>query len=411
MADRVYDRDSTLESPESGPIVKVAGQTSVFQDFSISDKSLQESGMLKRAAALFFVCASIAVGMSCSTSSSRYLYAAIPTSNEIAVYREDPNSGGLIQIVGSPLTVGPAVQSLAMHPSGKYLYAANSGQNTVSFFDIEGGGSLTENPPRQNTGSSPTLLAIDSAGAYLYVANSGSFDISVFSIGSTGLLTAIPQCTSSGNCSATAPIGMSAINMAVAPSGNVLYVTGPGIGSQGAIQAFPLTKGVLGTPITGSPYTTGSGPYGLAIAPGGGFLYTANKLDNSISEFTINSDGSLTQMANSPIGETYTSPVAALIDKSGSYLYVANQGNGNLTGYSIGSDGSLTLLSTSPFITATEPTALAGDPGGGYLFVGNQASSPSIQSFSLAQSTGTLTSVATYGITGTGATSSMVLTP
>jgi 6-phosphogluconolactonase (cycloisomerase 2 family) len=90
---------------------------------------------------------------------------------------------------------------------------------------------------------------------------------------------------------------------------------------------------------------------------------------------------------------------------------VANQGNGNLTGYSIGSDGSLTLLSTSPFITATEPTALAGDPGGGYLFVGNQTSSPSIQSFGLAKSTGTLTSVATYSVTGTGATTSMVLTP
>jgi 6-phosphogluconolactonase len=199
--------------------------------------------------------------------------------------------------------------------------------------------------------------------------------------------------------------------MAIAPSGNVLYVTGTGIGSQGAIEAFPLASGQLGTPITGSPYTTGSGPYGLAIAPGGGFLYTANKLDNSISEFTINSDGSLSQMANSPIGETYTSPVAALVDKSGTYLYVANQGNGNLTGYSIGTDGSLTLLSTSPFITATEPTTIGADPGGGYLFVGNQTTSPSLQSFSLAKSSGTLTSVASYTITGTGAATSIVLTP
>jgi 6-phosphogluconolactonase len=367
--------------------------------------------MLKRAVALFLVCVSIALWMSCGSSSSRYLYAAIPSSNEIAVYREDPNSGGLIQVVGSPLTAGPAVQSLAMHPSGKYLYAANAGQNTVSLFDIEGGGSLTEVTPRQSTGSAPTLVAIDPAGAYLYVANSGTFDISVFSIGSTGGLTAVPQCTSSGICSATALIGMSALNMAVAPSGNVLYVTGPGIGSQGAIQAYPLNNGTLGTPITGSPYTTGSGPSGLAISPNGGFLYTANRLDGSISEFTINSDGSLTQMANSPIGETYTSPQAALIDKSGSYLYVANQGNGNLIGYSIGSNGSLTLLGSSPFITGTEPSTLAGDPGGGYLFVGNQASSPSIQSFSLATSSGTLTSVATYGVTGAGEVTSMVLTP
>jgi len=363
--------------------------------------------MLKKAAALFLALGSIAIWEGCGSTSSRYVYAAIPSSNEIVAYREDPNSGALIQLAGSPMVAGPGVQALAMHPSGQYLYAANSGQNNVSIYAIASG-ALTEKTPRMTVGTSPTLLALDAAGKFLYVANSGSFDISVFSINSDGTLTAVTQCTSSGNCSATAPIGMSAINMAVAPSGNILYITGQCI--EGCIEAFPLTQGQLGTPLAGSPYTTGTNPYGLAIAPGGGFLYTANKLDNSISEFTINSDGSLSQFSNSPIGETYTSPVAALIDKSGKYLYVANQGNGNLIGYSIGSDGSLTLLSGSPFITGTEPNVLASDPGGGYLFVGYGAS-PALQSFSLATSSGTLTSVSTYTLSGAGAPTSMVVTP
>ena len=90
----------------------------------------------------------------------------------------------------------------------------------------------------------------------------------------------------------------------------------------------------------GTPFQTGKTPFGLTIDPGGKFLYTANsEPDNSISEFTINSDGSLTQLANSPVGESYSSPVALLVDKSGKYLYVANQGSSNLAGYSIGSDG------------------------------------------------------------------------
>ena len=62
--------------------------------------------MLKKAAALFFVCASIAICVSCSTTANRYLYAAIPggAAGEIVAYREDPNSGALTQLAGSPIT-------------------------------------------------------------------------------------------------------------------------------------------------------------------------------------------------------------------------------------------------------------------------------------------------------------------
>jgi len=363
--------------------------------------------MLKRAAALLLVCACIALGVSCSsTSSNRYLFAALPTSNAIVVYREDPNSGGLVQLVGSPVTAGPAVQSLAMHPTGKFLFAANSAQNNVSVYSISNG-SLTESATRTPAGTSPTLLAIDPAGSFLYVANAGSFDISVFAIAQTnGTVSLNPVTQLSG---ATAPIGLSAINMAVAPSGSVLYVTGQG--TQGFIEAFPLNQGVLGMQLAGSPYITGDNPYGLAIAPGGGFLYTSNKTDSSISEFTINSGGTLTQLANSPITEVYNSPVSLVIDKSGKYLYAANQGNGNVIGYSIGSDGSLTLLSTSPYVTGTQPNFLAADPAGGYIFVGYGTSPPALQSFSLGGSSGTLTSVGAYPLTGSGAPTSIVVSP
>ena len=366
--------------------------------------------MLKRAAALLLVGASIAMWTGCGSTSNRYLYAAIPTSNEIVIFREDPASGGLIQLAGSPVTAGPGVQSLAMHPSGKFLYAANSGQNNVSAYTIASNGSITE-MTRVNAGTAPTLAAMDPSGNFLYVGNSGSFDISVFSIGASGALSPVSQCTSTGTCSATAPIGLSALNMAVAPSGNFLYVTGQG--TQGYIEAFPLSQGILGTPVAGSPFTTGTNPFGLAIASGtgNGFLYTANKLDNSISEFTINSDGSLKQLSNSPIGETFTSPVSLAVDKTGKFLFVANQGNGNLVGYSIGSDGSLQLVSGSPFITGTQPNVLAADPGGNFIFVGYGSSSSSINSFSLDTSTGTLTSVATYSASGAGAPTSMVVRP
>jgi 6-phosphogluconolactonase len=356
--------------------------------------------MLKKAAALFLVCASMAIWVSCGVTSSRYLYAAIPASNEIVVYREDPNSGILTQLAGSPITAGPAVQSIVIHPSKKFLLAANAGEGDVSLFTISTTGGLNEVTPRTVVGTAPTLLAMDSAGTFLYVGNSGSLNISVFAINAG---TAPPTLTQVAGSPFS--IGMSPINIQVSPSGGFLYVTGTG--SPGFIEAFSLNQGVPSV-VSGTPFFTGTGPYGLAVASSGGFLYTANKLDNSISEFTINSDGSLTQFSNSPIGEQYSGPVALLIDKSGKYMYVANQGSTNLAAYSIGSDGALTLLTNSPFATKAQPSVIATDSGGKYLFVGNQ-SSPVVQSFSLDTSSGTLTSVNTYSLPGT--PTSIAVTP
>src|SRR3974377_402214 len=255
--------------------------------------------MLKKAAALLLVSASMSAWLGCGTTSSRFLYAAIPTSNTIVAYREDPNSGVLTQLSGSPISAGAAVQALAMHPSGKYLYAANSESNNISLFTVSNIGGLTEVTPRTTAGTSPTLLAIDQAGSFLYAANSGSNDISVYSINSsTGALSPVTQ--TSG---VTALLGMTAMNIGITPSGNFLYVTGQPLVQGGFIEAFPVNQGVLGTPVTGSPFLTGNIPLGLAIDSKGSHLYTANKQDNSISPFAINSDGSLTAIG-SAIGET-----------------------------------------------------------------------------------------------------------
>ena len=362
--------------------------------------------MRKIAVALLLVCASMAIWVGCSnTISGRYLYAAIPQLNEIIVFREDPNSGALTQLVGAPITAGQSVHTLVIHPTKKFMYAANSGENDVSLFTLSDSGAISLQSPNTTTGTGPTALAIDPSGNYLYVANSGSFDISVFSINSTtGALTAVPQ-TSGG----TALVGLSPLNIAVAPSGNTLYVTGQGF--LGYVEAFPLNAGVLGNPLPNSPYQAGNDPYGLVISPNGSFLYTANKLDNSLSEFPINADGSLgTQIAGSPIQDAYLSPVSLLIDPTGTYLYAANQGSTNLAGFSIGSSGALNLLQSSPFATTgTNPSVIATDASGSYLFVANQTSSgASVESFSLNKSNGILTVVASYPLPGTA--TSLVLT-
>lgn len=363
--------------------------------------------MFKKAAAVFLICASTALCVGCVISnSSSVLYASLPASAQILAYREDPNSGILTQLSISPITAGTGVQSLVVHPSGKYLYAANAGENDVSLFTIEPGGPLVEVPPRAVTGTSPTLLVMDTAGQLLYVANSGSQNISVFSIGSTGVLTAVGS---------PFQVGIAPLNMQIAPSGNFLYVTGAS--SQAGTPGYIEVLGINAAAVAPAPVLSliaitrpGTSPYGLAISPNGSYLYTANFGDNTISEFTIDpTAGTLTPIPGSPIGESYTGPVSLMVHPSGKYLYVANQQtSGNVAGYNIGSDGSLTLLTSSPYPTSAQPSFIASDVAGNFLFVGN-LSSPAIESFCLASSSlncnaspgpGSLTEVAKYKLLG-----------
>src|SRR5437660_9611954 len=104
--------------------------------------------MPKKAAALLFACASLSLWVGCSTTSTKYLYATVPASNQILAYREDPNSGVLTQLSVSPISAGPGVESVVIHPSGKFLYAANAGESDVSLFTISSTGTLTEVTPR-----------------------------------------------------------------------------------------------------------------------------------------------------------------------------------------------------------------------------------------------------------------------
>jgi 6-phosphogluconolactonase len=167
-----------------------------------------------------------------------------------------------------------------------------------------------------------------------------------------------------------------------------------------------VNQGVIGPlPVPNSPFFTGNSPLGLDIDTTGSHLYTANKQDNSISTFTINSDGSLAVLG-SAIGESFTGPVALLIDKSGKFLYVANQGSSNVAAYNVGSDGGLTLLSGSPFSTGSQPSVLATDSSGQFFFVGY---SSAIQAFTLSSGSGSLTSIATYSVSAT--PTSIVITP
>jgi 6-phosphogluconolactonase len=80
---------------------------------------------------------------------------------------------------------------IAIHPSGKFLYTSNRGDDSIAVFEIDRAtGKLTFTQRISTEGKAPRHFAIDPAGTHLLVANQDSGNVVEFKIDSpTGKLT------------------------------------------------------------------------------------------------------------------------------------------------------------------------------------------------------------------------------
>lgn len=125
------------------------------------------------------------------------------------------------------------------------------------------------------------------------------------------------------------------------------------------------------TTIVGSPYFAGNSPGPLVVDPANKFLYVANRNDDTISRFTIDSSiGSLTEVT--PRVGTGLTPADMVMDSGGNFLFVVNQISSNISVYSVDSaSGALSQIPGSPFSTTPNPVKLAITPSGKFLYVVN----------------------------------------
>ncbi|MGA2350043.1 MAG: beta-propeller fold lactonase family protein [Terracidiphilus sp.] len=105
------------------------------------------------------------------------------------------SSTGALTAAGSPAAVGGGADSVALTPSGKYAYVANGGDKNISAYSINAStGALTAigSPVSTGASSEPWTVAVDPTGSYLYALNMGTNPSTVagFAINSsTGALT------------------------------------------------------------------------------------------------------------------------------------------------------------------------------------------------------------------------------
>jgi len=130
----------------------------------------------------------------------KFVYVLNEMQSTVVVFSYDPSTATLktlqqLSTLPKDFTGQNDTAELAVHPSGKFLYASNRGHDSIAIFSIDSvKGTLTPTGRVATGGKTPRNFAIDPTGKYLLAANQASDDIVIFCINLvTGNLTRTGQ--------------------------------------------------------------------------------------------------------------------------------------------------------------------------------------------------------------------------
>jgi 6-phosphogluconolactonase len=120
----------------------------------------------------------------------RFAYVINELTCTVTAFRNDAATGTLTEIESvSTLPPGTIMQpqfsgsEVQVHPSGKFLYAANRGNDTIAVFTIDQAtGRLTQVQHQLTLGNIPRGFGIDPDGRFLLAGNQKSDTLVVFRI-------------------------------------------------------------------------------------------------------------------------------------------------------------------------------------------------------------------------------------
>ncbi len=327
-------------------------------------------------------------------SSGDYIYAGNAGTNPYTVAGFSLANSALSSISGSPFDLGTGIEptALAISPNDDYLYVGSPGGD-IYVYTINSSGtiSLGNSGAPVATGVAPAVLKVDPSGKWLLGADYDLGDAYVYQIGSGGTLTAISSSVVTLNESTPAT------DLEITPNEDYVYVS---CGTAGIYtMSFNDNDGAMAQVNSVlNPKDSGDADYGMAISPSGDYLFAAETGIGAVREFSIASNGTLSEASGSPY-KTATGPYGVLVDSTGSYVYVTNRTEGTISGFTISSSGALTAVSGSPFATGSLPEQMVEDKSDTYLAVVNAGGNPDLEIFTIG-SGGALTKLTT-ATTGT----------
>lgn len=392
-------------------------------------KQVDRRGFIKGAAALSIVSSMPTVAQSTehsSRSGKTFAYVGCYTgavgdgSNGKGIYlfEMDSQTGAL-----SPLKLAAEIASpswLSLHPSGRYLYAANEVTNfdgtsgSVSAYAVDhASGDLKFLNTVSSEGGGPAYISTDADGKYVFVANYAGGSIAVLPVlpdGSLARASDVHRDTGSvGSTTPTnAPPGSFAWSGHDAPHAHMIqadlknrFVLHTDLGQDRIyVHRFDQSKGKLtpaATPFISLP--TGDGPRHLAFHPNSRWLYSIQEEASTLTFFHYDpSTGSLVPqqtISTLPQGFTGTSFASGVkVSDDGRFLYAANRLHDTIAVFSIESDGRLKSLGETSTM-GDYPNQFNIDPSGKFLYACNRKSDV-VTSFSINRETGLLTFTGHY---------------
>jgi 6-phosphogluconolactonase (cycloisomerase 2 family)/environmental stress-induced protein Ves len=351
-------------------------------------------------------------------NTGEYLYivnSTDKTNGDVSAFTIDANTGALTAVTGGNVAADTKPSGIVVYANGftPGVFVSNETSSDVTnfTFNVPGTGALVYIGNYGLTNELPASIAIAPSGAFVFTAG---YDASSSVSGvngaiygftldkSTGFLTAAPN----------APVASDgpSLGTAVDPTSSLLFAT---TSSANALDVYSIATDASLTAVARGP--TGNDPIGVAVWPKStattGFVYTANKSDNTISAFAY--DGSAGDLQPATTYPTGQAPTGIAIDPTGTYLYAANSGDGTVSAFSINqSTGALTGLGAAVASGNLNPTAnpnpgpvdVKVDPSGRFVYCVNNTDG-SVSVFTV--SAGALTLSNTYA-TGTGAIAAAV---
>ena len=248
-----------------------------------------------------------------------------------------------------------------------------------------GGGSSTPTPtPTYSIGGTVSGLTSDSLvlknnnGDDLTIpANSTSFTFNSALVsgaiyaGTVGAQPAAQTCTVSHGSGTIATLNIA--NIIVTCKSQFAYVVNS---SANTVSMYSIGSDGILTPLNVPTVATGNLPNGITINPAGTFAYVTNTdfLQNtnpSISMYSIGTNGILTPLST-PTVVTGLAPQEITINLAGTFAYETNMSSNTVSMFSIGIDGVLKPLSTPTVATygvATSPAGISVNPAGTFAYV------------------------------------------
>lgn len=348
--------------------------------------------------------AASAGGSAGGTASTARLLAYVGSGNgNITAYAVNANTGAMTMLGATNGGTNPSF--LAFDVPRARLYAVNEGNpGQIAAFELRADAGLALINRVSSQGAGPAHVSVHPSGRFVMAANYTGGNVAILPVRDGGL----------GAASDTDASGGQAHQIISDATGRFVYV--PCKAADHVAQyRFDADAGTLAalSPATVST-ANGAGPRHLALHPGGQWAFLINELDDTMTSMRVAADGRLTPVdtkSTLPAGFSGNNTCAEVqVHPNGRFVFGSNRGHNSIVSFSFDeTSGALTLVGHTPTGGAT-PRHFDLDPSGRLLLVANQGAG-NVHALRIDPTTGVLTPLGQQAMVNSPAFVGMTLLP